>query len=72
VITTGANEAGRVEVTSGLAAGERVVVDGMDRLREGAKIEIIEAGQQGRGARGGKPDSGEKGSGGRRPQRAPQ
>ena len=58
VITTGANEAGRVEVTSGLAAGERVVVDGMDRLREGAKIEIIEAGRQGRGGRGGKPEAG--------------
>ncbi|HET6377317.1 MAG TPA: MdtA/MuxA family multidrug efflux RND transporter periplasmic adaptor subunit [Methylocella sp.] len=32
-------------VTSGLAAGEKVVVDGLDRLRDGAKVRIVQAGQ---------------------------
>ncbi|HWX11273.1 MAG TPA: efflux RND transporter periplasmic adaptor subunit, partial [Trinickia sp.] len=34
----------RTSIASGLAAGERVVIDGSDRLREGAKITIPRAG----------------------------
>jgi Membrane-fusion protein len=30
----------RVSITSGLVPGDRVVVDGTDRLRDGAKINI--------------------------------
>ena len=59
-------------VTSGLMPGARVVVDGADKLREGAKVELItKEGQavappkQGgpRGPRGDRPP-GEKGQGG--------
>lgn len=32
-------------VTSGLAPGEKVVVDGIDRLRDGAKVRIVQDGQ---------------------------
>jgi multidrug efflux system membrane fusion protein len=39
-IKLGAVEGDRVEVLSGLQAGDRVVIDGADKLREGAKIVI--------------------------------
>lgn len=42
-ITTGASADGRVAVLSGLAEGERVVVDGIDRLTDGARISIADA-----------------------------
>jgi len=40
VVKLGPAEAQRVAVTDGLAAGEVVVVDGMDRLRPGAQVEV--------------------------------
>jgi multidrug efflux system membrane fusion protein len=39
-VRPGPAEAGRVAVESGVAEGERVAVDGLDRLREGAKVEV--------------------------------
>jgi len=39
-VKVGPSDGERVTVESGLAAGERVVVDGMDRLREGAKVQV--------------------------------
>jgi len=39
-VKLGPAEGTRVAVESGLAAGERVVVDGLDRLREGARVEV--------------------------------
>ena len=42
-VTVGVNEAGRVQFLSGVEPGDRVVIDGMDRLREGAKVEIATA-----------------------------
>jgi len=39
-VKLGPAEGTRVAVESGLAAGERVVVDGFDRLREGARVEV--------------------------------
>jgi multidrug efflux system membrane fusion protein len=38
-VKLGPSDGERVAVESGLAAGERVVVDGMDRLREGARVQ---------------------------------
>jgi len=38
-VKLGAGDGERVAVESGVAAGERVVVDGMDRLREGARVQ---------------------------------
>ncbi len=40
-VRTGATEGDLVSVTGELEAGERVVTDGADRLREGAKVEVI-------------------------------
>jgi multidrug efflux system membrane fusion protein len=37
-VTLGASEGGDVAIAAGLAAGERVVVEGADRLRDGAKV----------------------------------
>jgi multidrug efflux system membrane fusion protein len=39
-VKLGAAEGGKVAVLSGLAPGERVVVDGADKLRDGAKISL--------------------------------
>lgn len=40
LVTTGAAENGDVSVTSGLLAGDLVVADGAERLREGSKVEL--------------------------------
>jgi multidrug efflux system membrane fusion protein len=39
-VKLGPADAERVAVESGLAEGERVVTDGMDRLREGARVQV--------------------------------
>ena len=41
VVTPGAADGGWMAVEGALQAGERVVVDGTDRLREGAQVEVI-------------------------------
>jgi len=40
-ITTGPADATRTTILTGLKAGEMVVVDGVDRLKEGAKVRLI-------------------------------
>ncbi len=50
-VELGATDGERVEVKSGLTAGERIVVDGADKLRDGAKINI--RGEAGAGASSG-------------------
>jgi multidrug efflux system membrane fusion protein len=39
-VKLGATEGDRVEVLSGLAPGDRIVIDGADKLRDGAKINL--------------------------------
>ena len=39
-VVLGVTEGERVEVRSGLAPGDRIVIDGADKLREGAKVNI--------------------------------
>ena len=41
-IATGFVSGGNTVVTQGLQPGQRVVVDGLDKLRDGAKIEVID------------------------------
>lgn len=41
-ITLGAADGERMAVTSGLAAGEWVVLEGLDRLRDGREVQVIE------------------------------
>jgi len=57
-IQTGPTEGNVTAVESGLAAGERVITDGVDRIREGAKVEVTEPGGGTRAPRGeGKADA---------------
>ena len=39
-VELGVTDGDRVEVTSGLVPGDRVVIDGADKLRDGAKINV--------------------------------
>jgi multidrug efflux system membrane fusion protein len=41
VVETGPSEKGAIEITKGLAPGELVVVDGVDKLREGSPVELV-------------------------------
>ena len=41
-VKPGPSEAEMTAIESGLAAGERVVIDGVDRLREGAKVQVAD------------------------------
>jgi len=40
-VTAGAIDEGRVAIVSGLKSGQKVVTDGVDRLSEGAAIEVV-------------------------------
>ena len=40
-IALGPAEDDRVSITSGLAANERIVIEGVDDLTEGAKVDVI-------------------------------
>jgi membrane fusion protein (multidrug efflux system) len=42
VVSTGTHQDGMVEITSGLRGDERIVVDGVHRLRPGQKIDLVE------------------------------
>ncbi len=42
MLTLGASEGGRVVVEAGLQGGERVVLEGLDRLREGREVVAVE------------------------------
>jgi membrane fusion protein, multidrug efflux system len=64
-VVLGATDGERVEVSSGLLPGDRIVVDGADKLRDGAKInvrtETITSGTQPAGKSGDKKQSSENG-----------
>ena len=55
-VATGPTEGQDTAIMSGLQAGERVVTDGIDRLREGSKVEVTEPGA---GLRQGPPGPGD-------------
>ncbi|WP_312950518.1 MdtA/MuxA family multidrug efflux RND transporter periplasmic adaptor subunit [Superficieibacter sp.] len=42
-VVPGIQDSLKVVITAGLSAGDRVVTDGIDRLTEGAKVEVVEA-----------------------------
>jgi len=66
-VVTGPTDASRTVVSSGLAVGDKVVVDGADRLREGAKVRLApprnDAGAGPAGADGSWPAAGSPGAG---------
>jgi membrane fusion protein, multidrug efflux system len=41
-LKTGPTEGDRIQILDGLAANDRVVVDGVDKLREGAAVDVID------------------------------
>ncbi len=51
-VKTGPIEGQNTAIESGLAAGERVITDGVDRIREGAKVEVTQPGAAARGGGG--------------------
>ena len=60
-VATGPTDGKHTVITSGLKAGDKVVIDGVDRLRDGAKVKVVDraaagGGQAGAGAT---PESGE-------------
>ncbi|VWC96603.1 multidrug transporter [Burkholderia lata] len=63
-VTIGPVDGERTSIVSGVSIGERVVTDGSDRLREGAKISI--PADKPKGARGAGAASGASGAGGHR------
>lgn len=42
-VSTGASDGGFIEITSGLKAGERVVADGLNRVRAGQPVRVVGA-----------------------------
>lgn len=44
VVATGVSDGQQAQVLSGLQAGQRVVVDGTDRLREGSEVQVMSQG----------------------------
>ncbi|MGK9172909.1 MdtA/MuxA family multidrug efflux RND transporter periplasmic adaptor subunit [Yokenella regensburgei] len=42
-VTTGIQDSQKVVISAGLSAGDRVVTDGIDRLTEGAKVDVVDA-----------------------------
>lgn len=42
-VTVGLSTGDKTQVTTGISAGDRVVIDGLDRLRDGLTVEIIDA-----------------------------
>lgn len=60
-VTTGVASGGNTIITEGVQPGQRVVIDGLDKLRDGSKIEVIERGateSSGQSQRGGRNDGG--------------
>src|SRR5580658_8056232 len=60
-VATGPTDGKHTVITSGLVAGDKVVIDGVDRLRDGVKVKVVDraaagGGQAGAGAT---PESGE-------------
>ena len=66
-VKPGPTEGEVAAIESGLAAGERVVIDGVDRLREGAKVQVADKrGGGGAAPAGAAPGGDEAKKGGRR------
>src|SRR6266851_4590576 len=64
-VKVGASEGENVMVDSGVSPGEVVVVEGSDRLRDGARAEVPDPASRAAGAEGGAPKDGKGGKGAR-------
>ena len=65
-VKLGVTEGERVEVLSGLAQGDRIVIDGADKLRDGAKINVRSEADPGQSADPAKPADPDKSGGGKK------
>ena len=63
-MVTGATDGNHTVVTTGLSAGDKVVIDGVDRLRDGAKVKVVDqaAAESGQAGAGAAPEAGGDGS----------
>ncbi|MBW3558464.1 MAG: efflux RND transporter periplasmic adaptor subunit [Proteobacteria bacterium] len=61
-VKTGARQSGRVEIVSGLRAGERIVADGLNRVNPNQPVRIAGAGGGGSGASAGAGSGGSRGA----------
>src|SRR6202046_211458 len=63
-VATGPTDGKHTVITSGLKAGDKVVIDGVDRLRDGAKVKVADpaAAGSGKSGAGAGPESGGEGS----------
>jgi multidrug efflux system membrane fusion protein len=52
-VSVGVSNQGNTTISAGLKAGERVVTDGLDRLRDGSIVKLITPGAEGASKRGG-------------------
>jgi multidrug efflux system membrane fusion protein len=52
-VTIGVSNQGNTTISAGLKAGERVVTDGLDRLRDGSSVKLITPAAEGTSKRGG-------------------
>ncbi len=46
MLELGVVDNGRVEVRSGLKGGDQIVMEGLDRLRPGRDVELVQSSQQ--------------------------
>jgi multidrug efflux system membrane fusion protein len=69
-VTTGPSESALTAIESGVQAGERVITDGVDRIREGAKVEVTVPGAAQQGGPSPRPPA--KGEGEGRKGRTPE
>src|SRR6202034_4220877 len=51
-VVTGPSDGKHTVITSGLAAGDKVVIDGVDRLRDGATVKVVDRAAAGGGQAG--------------------
>ena len=62
LVKPGIQDSQTVVIAAGLSAGDRVVTDGIDRLTEGAKVEVVEAHSEASTAKPAKPESTRQGA----------
>jgi multidrug efflux system membrane fusion protein len=62
-VKTSATDSARTVIDSGLEAGESVVIDGVDRLRDGAAIRLVDAKATAGAGDGAPAQGGRKGGG---------
>ena len=55
-MSLGPNDTQNVVITKGLAPGQAVVTDGADRLKDGAKVRLVEPGKPAAEPAAGAPD----------------